>query len=51
MRAARIGASATPARSHEFAALYPEFERFRALRRELDPGAKFLNAHLRTIFD
>ena len=36
---------------HEFAALYPEFERFRALRRELDPGAKFLNAHLRTIFD
>jgi FAD-linked oxidoreductase len=36
---------------HEFAALYPDFERFRALRRELDPGAKFLNAHLRTIFD
>ena len=37
--------------SHEFAALYPHFDRFRALRRELDPGAKFLNAHLRTIFD
>ena len=36
---------------HEFAALYPEFDRFRALRRELDPGAKFLNAYLRTIFD
>lgn len=36
---------------HEFASLYPEFERFRALRRELDPGAKFLNAHLRTIVD
>lgn len=36
---------------HEFAALYPEFERFRALRRRLDPGAKFLNAYLRTIFD
>lgn len=37
--------------SHEFAAVYPEFERFRALRRELDPGAKLLNAHLRDIFD
>ena len=35
----------------DLATLYPEFERFRALRRELDPGAKFLNAHLRTIFD
>jgi FAD-linked oxidoreductase len=37
--------------SHEFAAVYPEFERFRTLRRQLDPGARFLNAHLRTIFD
>jgi len=37
--------------AHEFAAIYPEFERFRELRRKLDPGAKFLNAHLRTIFD
>lgn len=36
---------------HEFAALYPEFERFRALRRELDPGAKFLNSYLSGIFD
>ncbi len=37
--------------SHEIAAVYPEFERFRALRREVDPAAKFLNAHLRGIFD
>jgi FAD-linked oxidoreductase len=35
----------------EFAALYPEFERFRSLRRELDPQGKFLNAHLRSIFE
>lgn len=38
-------------RGHEFAELYPEFERFRALRRKLDPGAKFLNGYLRDIFD
>ncbi|MDF1720144.1 MAG: D-arabinono-1,4-lactone oxidase [Minwuia sp.] len=25
--------------------LYPDFERFTALRRELDPGGRFLNAH------
>lgn len=37
--------------SHELAALYPEFERFRSLRRKLDPGAKFLNSYLRDIFD
>jgi FAD-linked oxidoreductase len=36
--------------TEEFAALYPQFERFRALRRELDPGAKLLNAYLRGIF-
>ncbi len=37
--------------AHEFAAIYPEFGRFRDLRRKLDPDAKFLNAHLRAIFD
>lgn len=36
--------------AHELAEFYPEFERFRALRRELDPGAKFLNAYLRGLF-
>ncbi len=36
--------------SHEFAALYPEFGRFQALRQSLDPSGKFLNAHLRGIF-
>ena len=35
----------------EFAALYPEFERFRSLRKKLDPAGKFLNAYLKAIFD
>ncbi len=30
----------------ELRELYPDFERFTALRRELDPGGRFLNAHL-----
>ncbi|HEV2561243.1 MAG TPA: D-arabinono-1,4-lactone oxidase [Rhizomicrobium sp.] len=37
--------------ANELAAIYPEFERFGDLRRRLDPGAKFLNTHLRQIFD
>jgi FAD-linked oxidoreductase len=35
----------------DLAALYPEFERFIALRRTLDPAGKFLNAHLRELFE
>jgi FAD/FMN-containing dehydrogenase len=35
----------------ELTALYPAFERFRSLRRELDPGGKFLNPYLRSIFE
>jgi FAD/FMN-containing dehydrogenase len=35
----------------ELAALYPAFDRFRSLRRELDPGGKFLNPYLRSIFE
>jgi FAD-linked oxidoreductase len=35
----------------EFAALYPEFDRYRQLRKKLDPAGKFLNAHLKAIFD
>ena len=35
----------------EFEGLYPKFDDFRALRRKLDPDGKFLNAHLRTIFE
>ena len=34
----------------ELSALYPRFEDFRALRRRLDPGGRFLNAHLRRLF-
>jgi len=36
---------------HEFAAIYPEFGRYGVLRKKLDPEGKFLNAHLRTIFE
>jgi FAD-linked oxidoreductase len=35
----------------EFQDLYPRFDEFRALRQQLDPGDKFLNAHLRSIFE
>jgi FAD/FMN-containing dehydrogenase len=35
----------------ELAELYPQFEAFRALRRKLDPKGKFLNAHLRGMFE
>jgi FAD-linked oxidoreductase len=34
----------------ELGAIYPEFERFVALRRRLDPKGKFLNAHLKNLF-
>lgn len=34
----------------DFAALYPRFEDFMALRRDLDPGGKFLNPHLADLF-
>ena len=35
----------------DFENLYPRFNDFRELRRELDPEAKFLNSHLRTMFE
>jgi len=35
----------------ELANLYPAFERFCSLRRELDPNGKFLNSYLRGIFE
>jgi FAD-linked oxidoreductase len=35
----------------EFEELYPKFDDFRALRQKLDPKGKFLNPHLRTIFE
>jgi FAD-linked oxidoreductase len=35
----------------EFESLYPKFNAFCAVRRQLDPEGKFLNAHLRTIFE
>lgn len=35
----------------EFAALYPKFEDFRQVRQKLDPAMKFLNPHLKSIFE
>jgi FAD/FMN-containing dehydrogenase len=35
----------------ELAQLYPRYQEFRALRSRLDPEGKFLNRHLRTLFD
>jgi FAD/FMN-containing dehydrogenase len=35
----------------ELGTLYPKFEQFRAVRRVLDPKGKFLNAHLRAMFE
>ena len=35
----------------ELAHLYPQYQAFRNLRRRLDPDGKFLNAHLRTMFE
>jgi L-gulonolactone oxidase len=37
--------------SRDLATVYPEFGRFQDLRKRLDPGGKFLNAHLRGIFE
>lgn len=34
----------------ELTELYPEFERFLELRKQLDPSGKFLNAHLAKLF-
>ena len=35
----------------ELGDLYPKFEEFRAVRRRLDPKGKFLNEHLRAMFE
>lgn len=35
----------------DLAPLYPRFEEFRRLRRELDPEGRFLNDHLRSLFE
>ena len=37
--------------ARDLAALYPLWERFRALRRELDPDGTFANAYLRELFE
>lgn len=34
----------------ELSTLYPRWDDFRSLRRRLDPGGKFLNAHLKRLF-
>jgi FAD/FMN-containing dehydrogenase len=35
----------------DFATLYPQWERFTALRRQFDPKGKFLSPYLRTLFE
>lgn len=35
----------------ELAGLYPMWEKFQAARRELDPEGRFMNAHLKNIFE
>jgi FAD-linked oxidoreductase len=37
--------------AQELSHLYPRYEAFRALRSRLDPQGKFLNNHLRSLFD
>jgi FAD-linked oxidoreductase len=37
-------------RDTELAALYPQWEKFKRIRRELDPSGRMLNGHLRGIF-
>ncbi len=36
---------------HELSHLYPKYQEFRLLRRRLDPKDKFLNDHLRALFE
>jgi len=38
-------------KASSLAELYPHFERFRTLRRQLDPEGRLLNDHLRELFD
>jgi FAD/FMN-containing dehydrogenase len=38
-------------RAAELRALYPQWERFQALRRRVDPRGRFLNGYLRDLFD
>jgi len=37
--------------AEELVDIYPKFNDFRALRQKLDPNGKFLNPHLRSIFE
>ena len=34
----------------DFAGLYPHWDAFKAIRRELDPNGRMLNPHLATVF-
>ena len=36
--------------ARDLAALYPDYDRFRALRRAFDPKGRFMNGYLRTLF-
>jgi FAD-linked oxidoreductase len=34
----------------DFSGLYPNWDQFKTIRREIDPGGRMLNGHLRTVF-
>jgi FAD/FMN-containing dehydrogenase len=35
---------------HQLSRLYPRWKEFLDVRAQLDPGGKFLNGHLRSVF-
>ncbi len=38
-------------RAEDMPALYPRFQDFKAIRRKMDPSGRFLNDHLRNLFE
>jgi hypothetical protein len=38
-------------RAEDMPALYPRFQDFKAIRRKMDPEGRFLNDHLRDLFE
>jgi hypothetical protein len=38
-------------RAEDMPSLYPRLDNFQAIRRNMDPSGRFLNDHLRNLFD
>ena len=51
MVAGRTGAKRHRLTSTDVRALYPKAEAFGAVRKRIDPEGKFMNDHLRTLFE